>query len=143
MRWDRSVVQVEISAEALVTSVAASLMLPIVAPTLSTTASAAVAISPTSSLRPTSGIVTVKLPAATSSSGTISARNGRAIEDALNTAEANKENHRRAKTDGQLLGNATAAAAAPAASASLSRAELLKRSSRRVALSETGSSRSS
>ena len=57
---------VEISAEALVTSLAATLILPMVAPTLSAMASAEAAICPTSSLRSTPGIVTVKSPAAIS-----------------------------------------------------------------------------
>ena len=77
----------EISAEALVTSLAATLILPIVAPTRSTTAVAAAAINPTSSRRPTPGIVTAKLPAATSLSGATSARSGRAIEMTLAAAE--------------------------------------------------------
>ncbi len=64
VRCDRSVVLVEISAEALLTSLAEILMLPMVAPTRSATISAAFEISPISSLRSRPSSLILKSPSA-------------------------------------------------------------------------------
>ena len=79
VRCDRSVVLVEISAEALVTSRPDALISPIVALTFSAIWPTEAAICPTSSLRPTPGTTMEKLPFAISSSGRTSSRSGLAM----------------------------------------------------------------